>query len=162
VVLLKATPASYKTPSPPINGTAKGTRTNWNTEENFPILHEAVMAFLNHSDNADPLTVAMVPQQTLRDHAKHFRSHAMVLGLSFIELTCKDVYKSSTHWRCLLDTKQLKLLNEMIVLRDQRNNGMSRHKVILLIMELLQSSSFKKCKNHFDYLIRSKQIKGVK
>jgi hypothetical protein len=62
---IKATPASYKMPSPPINGTAKGTRSNWNTEENFPILHEAVMAFLNHSDNADPLTVAMVPHQTL-------------------------------------------------------------------------------------------------
>jgi hypothetical protein len=62
---IKATPASYRMPSPPINGTAKGTHTNWNTEQNFPILHEAVIAFLNHGDNANPLTVAMVPHQTL-------------------------------------------------------------------------------------------------
>jgi hypothetical protein len=133
---IKASAASHRTPSPPINGTAKGTCTNWSTEENFPILHEAVMAFLNQGDNADPLTVAMVPHQILQDHAKHFRSHAMVLGLLLIELTCKDVYKSSTRQRCLLDNEQLKLLNKTIVLHDQRNNGMSQHEVILLIMEL--------------------------
>jgi len=54
------------------------------------------------------------------------------------------------------------LLSATIVHRDEANNGMSRNEVIALTMEMSQCSKRQTAENHFDHLVRTKRLRGVK
>jgi hypothetical protein len=53
------------------------------------------------------------------------------------------------------------LLQNIAKARDEMNRGMSRKEMIILMSELF-STSFKAAENHFDYLIKMKQLNELK
>jgi hypothetical protein len=150
VVLPPATTSSQK----------QRARTNWKNEEHFPILHDAVSSYLN--DGEDTPSLALVPRQTVKDNMPRFLHLSGSLQISLEEVTRQMFYPERGYKKRLLDKEQFQLLCDTIIHRDQSNNGMSRHEVISMIMELSQSSDFKACENLFDHLIRIKALKGLK
>ena len=55
--------------------------------------------------------------------------------------------------KLLLQEDELKILITAIVNRNLANNGMSRKKIIQWISVISGCGSYKKCENHWDYLI---------
>ena len=56
----------------------------------------------------------------------------------------------------LLSTELIEVLQDIIIKRDEINNGVSQKDAIQLIVDLGQCYSSKSAENHLDYLIRSK------
>ena len=66
----------------------------------------------------------------------------------------------STHLKkpALTTKEDCEWLANIAAFCDKNNNGMPRAEMISLISELSAAKNLKQAKNHFEYLIRSKQL----
>jgi len=111
-------------------------------------------------DRDDHEAICLVPPQTLRNNAKRFTQLAKEHRIPLCELTRELVYPVT--FGGLLMEEQVRQLNDIIIHRDEANNGMGRAEIILLVQEFAQLADVKKAENHYDYLIKNKHLTGLK
>ena len=110
------------------------------------------------------MITANISLWTLDRYAKQFQS---VLAnnecLSFENITAQmllSTRKLSKH--SLLSVEDIAFLKDIIIHRDEANNGMGREEAIKLIGETSQCSNLITCTNHWNNLVRSGKLKELK
>jgi len=156
-----AAPVAMEEEPPPLE--ARGSkpclsRMNWNTDENFALLHRAVVSFVEDGDDHE--AICLIPPQTLCDNAKNFAQLAKEHRIPLSELTHELVYPVT--FGGLLTEEQVSQLNAIIIHQDEANNGIGRGEIIELVQQFAQLADVKKAENHYDYLIKNKCLIGLK
>jgi len=140
--------------------TRNATPTDWASADNFPLLKAAMEAYMNRDTNQDTLLSDMiVPLRTVERAVARIKD-MLKGGIRFGDITADMMHKQKKQG--LLGESDLKFIEDVIVTRDEANNGMGRGEVIHLISEVSQCSDRIKCKNHWDHLVRSGKMKALK
>ena len=136
---------------------------DWSTLSNFPKLKAAAGAYIAGDHNQETLLSSnvTVPQRTVKRAVAKMKK-IIEDGIEFEQITREMMYPPIKHTTKLLEEKDLKFLQEIIVARDDANNGMGRKEVITLIGDLVQCPDRIRCKNHWDYLVRHGTMKELK
>ena len=100
----------------------------------------------------------VIPRQTLLSRFKSAKARLEVGGETPGGIFERKQRKQS---RSLTDQSTRDLLQSVAKSRDHSNNGMSRKEMINFISEI-EGVSLKTSENHYDYLIRSKQLPELK
>ena len=156
----------------------QGTKTcyaNWNLPENFHLLKTTVLGHIaaknqtitrgkdNDENAANSEVISIIPRTTLQRHVDRFKAVAKEKNKPIHQLHRKDIYpKCRGGGKGLLHANYIELLTSALIYRDEANIGMSRNETIALVMELAQINDRTAAENHFDYLVRKKQLIGVK
>ena len=160
----------------------KRRRMNWlSTPKVFNRLKAAVVAVdvqLEHQARSNAASISTeadiilqegechgIPRQTLERHYRKFQDVAAELGEDLSDLTSDMVFQQPWRRKPLLDDEDVQFLSNTISYHDQANTGMTRSEIVSLMMELKQiggPKNWKKCVDHFDYLIRSKKLPDLK
>jgi len=117
---------------------------NWSLPENFPALKAAVVAGLKELENDDntgimPMNQMGIPRSTLCRHIKRFQEVLAATSLPIQGLNREHVFPATRGGgKPLLNDREVELLGAALIYQDEANNGMSRHEVINLIMEISQ------------------------
>ena len=141
----------------------KKTHTNWSHPVNFSLLRTAVLSSIRDGIGqslSSGIEHASIARSVLHFHRNKFAGAAVEHCVELKDVTAEMVYPK--YKSALLSAKEVQFLVTTIEYRDASNNGMSRSEVISLIMQLKQTSERKKCEDHYDYLIRSKQLQTLK
>ena len=75
------------------------------------------------------------------------------------KITHENVFPSKTS--ALLSNDQVDFVQDIIVKRDQDNNGVSRKEAIDIIYNLAGEKKMKDAENHYDYLIRKARLNRI-
>jgi len=135
------------------------TRVNYRDPDRWQLLKKAVVDYCL----VDELVFHPIPTNTIKDNVIRFTKVAEEHGISINEVTYDMFWNGrATTAQALLNPSQLRFLEDTIIHRDELNNGMSRVEVLKLIMELAQTGDYKKCENHYDYLVREGKLTGLK
>jgi hypothetical protein len=106
---------------------------------------------------------AVVPRQTL--NSLLISAKAKINAVTSGDLgTEYDIYQrtsGASDTSSLTSNSDRELLQHIAKSRDEMNRGMSRKEMIVLIAELF-GVTYKTAENHFDYLIKSKQLNELK
>ena len=140
---------------------------NWLLPDNFVVLKAVVQSYLTAGDtNKESLLItANISLQTLDRYAKQFQS---VLAnneclASFENITAQMLLSTrKLSKRSLLSVEDIAFLKDIIIHRDEANNGMGRKEAIKLIGETSQCSNWITCTNHWNNLVRSGKLKELK
>ena len=124
----------------------------------------SVDAYLNgDTKKGSLLTNVVFPDRTLKRSAAIF-TEIMDRGenaIDFENITVGMVYPNSEKVSLLGET-DLKFLQDIIVDRDEANNGSGQSETIELIGEITQCSYPIKCRNRWNYLVMSGKLKELK
>ena len=132
---------------------------SWKTEPGKSALVRAVEAKLKGLDPQLAAGVIVIPRQTLDKHIRYAKQAAKKMG-GLDTLYLKDFTRKEEN--CMLTTELDRVyLQELIALRDLRNNGMTRREVIHLIQQLT-GATFEKAEQHWYYCRRSKLFPELK
>ena len=127
-------------------------------------MKSAVDAYLNEDiKQGSLLTNIVVPERTLKSLASLF-SEIMDRGdnaIEFESITVVMVYPNSNKGSIIGETN-LKFLQDIIVARDEANNGAVQADIIAIIGKIAQCSDLIKCSNHCNYLVMSVKLKELK
>jgi len=156
----------------------KGSKTscaNWNPPENFHLLKTTVLEHIaaknqsatqgkdNDENAANSEVISIVLRTTLQRHVDRFKAVAKEKKKPIHQLHREDVFpKCRGGGKGLLKENDIESLASALICRDEANIGMSRNEAIALVMELAQTSDRTAAENHFDHLLRKKQLIGVK
>jgi len=156
----------------------QGTKTcydNWNLPENFHLLKTTVLGHIaaknqsitrgkdNDENAANSEVISIIPRTTLQRHVDRFKAVAKEKNKPIHQLYREDIFpKCRGGGKGLLHANDIELLASALIYRDEANIGMSRNEAITLVMELAQINDRTAAENHFDYLVRKKQLIGVK
>ena len=110
---------------------------------------------------ADPQ--AVVPRQTLNSLLNSAKAKMNAVTSGNLGTDEYDIYQrpSQDYSSSLTTNSDRELLQHIAKSRDEMNRGMSRKEMIVLIAELF-GIPYKTAENHFDYLIKSKQLNELK
>jgi len=127
----------------------RGGYTNWKSPENFSALKEALENHrLPQVGRKDSIFLSkLVPDSTLRSALKR---------VGYKPITLDNVFPLKKN--ALLSNQQVEFLQDVIVKRDQTNNGIDRKECIEIIAELGRVGKTKTAENHLDYLIREGRL----
>lgn len=133
------------------------------SDEQFKVLMAAVANMMKPNAMRGLLESCQVARSTVHRYIPLFELAAKANGVPVTEVTQDMIFLSSkkTQRHSLLSESDKKFVADVAISRDLRNNGMTRAEMIAMIMELSQSS-MQQAKNHFDYLVRSGHLEGLK
>ena len=148
--------------TPPSVAKKKKPQVNWKTPENFEILKDSILFHINKVNGEDALDG--VPNTTLKRNVKIFQDIAKQRNMDVRDITL-EMYSSSSvdgvRVGSLLSSAQRKQIQSIIISRDEKNAGMTRHEVIEFISELTQSS-IEKSEQHWKYLVKNNLMPVLK
>ena len=146
-----------------IRGDEGGTYIKRNSsDEHFAVLKAAVI------NTIKPDALVMVDCRVSRATAgrciPRFNAAANENDVAVQEVTRDMIFGNikGTTSSSLLSKSDWKFISDIAISRDMRNNGMTRAEMITMIVELSEGASFQQAKNHYDYLVRSGHLKGLK
>ena len=132
---------------------------SWKTEPGKSALARAVEAKLKGLDPQLAAGVIVIPRQTLDNHVRYAKEAAKKMG-GLDTLYLNDF--SGKEDNNMLTTKLDRVyLQELIALRDLKNNGMTRREVICVIQQLT-GATFEKAEQHWYYCRRSELFPELK
>ena len=126
--------------------------TNWKQETAKYALARSVEEKLKGLDQQLSVGEIIIPDVNLRDHVRYAKDEAKKMGVSSI-IYLKYFTRGET--KTLTTELDLVYIQQLITLRDLRNNGMSRMKVIGIIQKMTKAS-FEKVEQHWYYFRRTK------
>ena len=139
-------------------------KVDWSSDDYFSLLKAAIDAYLNgYTKQGSLLTNVVVTERTLKRPAA-ILSEIMDRGenaIDFENITVGMVYPNANKGSLLGET-DLKLLQYIIVSRDEANNGAGRAKIVALIGDIAQCSDLIKCRNHWNYIVMLGKLKELK
>jgi len=142
------------------------TRIQWNSEKFFPILKASVLAKLKGQDLSEDLLVgsvllAPIDDRTMKRTCEKFKTLATSERIELENITREMVYRATKN-KGLLESKGIAVIQDIIVCRDDANNGMSRDEAITLVSQLSQCFDRLKCEQHWNYLVAKKKMPKLK
>jgi hypothetical protein len=143
------------------------TRVDWSTSTNFPKLKAAADAYMNGDTKLETMrNFVSIPTRTIERAVSKMRKIISEDDVSFEDITTEMIYPYTPVQRgqrkSLIGDNDLKFLQEIIISRDDANNGLGRSEVISLIGEMAQCPNKITCQNHWNYLVRSGKMKELK
>ena len=163
-VTVAVTPIVTATIVPDKPTTSRGKYKNWKLEQYKSALDRAAEASLNGDD---PQLAAgadiIIPGATLRKRVKEIKATLSERKGAEYYLYLRDFERGSNRdsTRCLTSELDRSYIQQLIVLRDMHNNGMTRSEVIGLIQKLA-TCSFAKAEQHWYYCRRKKLFPELK
>ena len=142
------------------------TRSQWNSEELFPFLKVSVLSKLKGQEHSDDFLVGGIVQTPIHDRTikrmcMKFKDIASTEGIELEKITREMVYHQTKN-KGLLQPKDIEVLQDIIVCRDDANNGITRDEAISLVSQLSKCYDRSKCEQHWDYLLRKKKLSKLK
>ena len=142
------------------------TRIDWSTSTNFPKLKAAADACMNGDTKLETmLNFVAIPTRTLERAVSKMRKIISEDDVSFEDITTDMTCPNNVtplRTKSLIGETDLKFLQEIIISRDEANNGLGRKEVITLIGDMAQCPNHSTCQNHWNYLVRSGKMKELK
>jgi hypothetical protein len=139
----------------------KGKYTNWRLEPYASALAKAVDAKLRNLDPHEAAGAITIPDGTLRRAVKAAKEAAAKKGGEGI-LYLDEFHRESKGDSKMLTTEEdRRYIQQLIVMRDMRNNGMTRHEV-LGVIQMLTGATFDQAEQHWYYLRRKKLLPELK
>jgi hypothetical protein len=128
-------------------GTSRALKINWVHAENWPLLKEAMEHYCkpkaSREKDVGKEEFSQVPRTTVLSALKQCKG-------KYIEHS--TVFPNTE--RSLLDNKSLKVIQDIIMKRDQNNMELSRKECICLVMDIGEAESFQVAENHYSYCVR--------
>jgi hypothetical protein len=146
-----------------IRGDKGGKYIKWNSsDEHFAVLKAAVINTIK--PDALMMVDCRVSRATAGRYIRRFNAAAKRNDVAVQEVTRDMIFgdTEATRLSSLLSESDWKFISDIAISRDMRNNGMTRAEMITMIVELSQGASFKQAKNHYEYLVRTGHLKGLK
>ena len=183
------TSAATTLPSPPVNTDSshivvkhtrkpkrKKTKINWKEGINKEAMDIALQSMLMQGNAVKAIAAAqekypvvIIPRQTLDSKFAKLKE-AMSTVDECNELDDLDMFdrhksaamkKKSNNTNSLTTAEDRQFLQSLVLARDNRNCGVSRKEIVSIIAEI-KSVGYTTAENHYDYLIRSKQLCQLK
>ena len=139
---------------------------NYKRPELFEQLRLAVQANISkekQESTDDVATKYLISRSSLQRHTKTFNALMEEHQIPIQAITREQVFPLPRGTgNSLLSDEDISLLASAIVHRDETNKPMSRKEAITLVQQLSQCHEPKTAENHYDYLVRTKRLVGVK
>jgi len=158
-----ASTAVVAAPAPSKTSTgSRGPYINWKIEPFKSALDRATEASLKDLDPQEAAGDIIIPSATLRRRIQEMTTTASAMkGSEYLYLKDFDRGVNQYSTRSLTSELDRAYIQQLIVLRDMHNNGMTRTEVIALIQKLA-TCSFAKAEQHWYYCRRMKFFTELK
>jgi hypothetical protein len=154
---------------PPVTAACKkqqGMYDKWRTDPAmFDLLKAAVInACTANACAANIALLTRILRSTMRRHKAAFEEVAKEHRIPLSDVTCQMIFPKAAEYGTapLLSEDDCKFLADIAILRDLRNNDMTRSEMITMVMELSQCVSRKQAENHYGYLVQNCKLSGLK